>query len=175
MTALSQSSGYAVLALGFVASAAGKPMLVRTIAETCGLPAPYLSKVIHKLARAGLVSTQRGVRGGVSMRREPDSLTLLEVCEALDDPVLEHRCMLGTEHCSAARACPAHEYAAGCRARLLEFLGTTTIADISAFEAKQRWIAGPATNGRHAPPPRVIDRAAWAARSTSARPADNGA
>lgn len=135
MTALSQSTGYAVVALGLVASANDEPMLVRTIAETCGLPAPYLSKVIHKLARAGLVSTQRGVRGGVTMHRDPAEVSLLEVCTAMDDPVLEERCMIGTEPCSESRTCPAHQFANASRERMLEFLRSTTIAEFAEFES----------------------------------------
>ncbi len=88
MPILSQGTGYAILALGFIASAAGKPLLVRTIASKCDLPAPFLSKIVNKLARAGLVHTQRGVHGGVTLARTAGEITLCEVCRALDDPIL---------------------------------------------------------------------------------------
>lgn len=141
MATLSQGTGYAVLALAFTASAAGKPMLVRTIASKCDLPAPFLSKIIHKLAKAGLVITQRGVHGGVVLARKAEDITLCEICAALDDPVLEQRCMLGVAECSAARACPAHAFNTAHRAQTMEYLQTTTIADIAAFETQRRWSA----------------------------------
>jgi len=130
MTAISQSAGYAVLALGCIAKAGGKPLLVRTIAEKCALPAPYLSKVVNKLARAGLVTTQRGVNGGVSIARDPSVLTLYEVCEALDDPILELRCMLSVAGCSDEHPCPAHRCGTHIREALMGFLKNTTIEDI---------------------------------------------
>ena len=139
MPTLSQSTGYAVLAMGFIASAAGKPILVRTIASTCDLPAPFLSKIVNKLARSGLVHTQRGVNGGVTLAKRADDLTLEEVCNALDDPILEQKCMLGISGCSDTRACPAHEFNKAHRARVLTFLRETTIADVAAFETKRRW------------------------------------
>jgi len=139
MTALAQGTGYAVLALGYIASAAGKPMLVRDIASGCELPAPYLSKVVNRLARAGLVRTQRGINGGVTLAREATDISLLEVCEALDDPVLEQRCMLGIAGCSDERACPAHRFSVETRERTLEFLRSMSIADVAAFETQRRW------------------------------------
>jgi len=135
MAALSQSTGYAVVALAFISETPAKPWLVKAIADKCVLPAPYLSKVIHRLARAGLVHTQRGVHGGVSIARDPAQLTLMDVCVALDDPILEKRCMLGINTCSDERACLAHEFATGCRQRTLEFLQSTTIADIADQQA----------------------------------------
>jgi len=139
MPSLAQGSGYATLALGYIASAAGKPVLVRAVAEACDLPAPYLSKIINRLSRAGLVNTQRGVHGGVVLARDATTITLRDVCVALDDPVIAKRCLLGTEECSDERACPAHKFSTEMRDKMLHYLENTTIADISAFEINRRW------------------------------------
>lgn len=141
MAALAQATGYAVLALGCIASNAGKAVLVRDIAANCELPAPFLAKIVNRLARAGLVNTQRGINGGVVLARPATAITLLEVCGALDDPVLERRCMLGTAECSDARACPAHAFNMAQRAKAIAFLSETTIADIAAFEMRRRYRA----------------------------------
>lgn len=152
MASLAQGSGYATLALGYVASAAGKPVLVRSVAEACDLPAPYLSKIINRLSRAGLVNTQRGVNGGVVLARDATDITLRDVCVALDDPVIAKRCLLGTEECSDERACPAHKFSTAMREKVLDYLENTTIADIAAFELKRRWAdASKAENANGAP------------------------
>ncbi|GAB4382707.1 MAG: hypothetical protein Kow0022_00820 [Phycisphaerales bacterium] len=135
---LSQAVGYAASALGYVASAEGKPVLVREIAEACGIPAPYLSKIIHTLARQGLVVTQRGVGGGVVLARDPESISLYDLCRALGDCAAEDRCMLGTAACSDRRSCPAHEFWSAHREKLLEFLRKTSVAEIGAFESRLR-------------------------------------
>jgi len=157
MPNLAQSTGYAILALGFIASAAGKPLLTRTIAEKCGLPAPFLSKIINRLARGHLVNTQRGVNGGVMLSRPANQITLYEVCSALDDPILVKRCMLGIAECSDARACPAHEFNIEQRNQILDFINSTTIADIASFEMMRRWDStSPASSdpvGKNPPPP----------------------
>lgn len=136
---LSQAVGYAATALGHVAAAGGRPVLVKEIAEAADIPAPYLAKIINSLARKGIVATQRGIGGGVTLARNPEKITLFELCVALDDPAVQTRCMLGTAECTDARACPCHKFWTAQRAKATEFLRTTSVADIAAFETRKRW------------------------------------
>jgi len=138
---LSQATTYAATALGCIAAMGGKPALVKVVAEACGAPAAYLAKIINQLARRKLVLTQRGAGGGVSLARPPQDISLFELCQVLEDPVIHPRCMLGHEACSQDRACPAHDFCISHRQRLIEFLQHTTIADIAAFETRRRWTA----------------------------------
>ncbi|MCZ7651193.1 MAG: Rrf2 family transcriptional regulator [Thermoanaerobaculia bacterium] len=65
---LSQTTGYAVSALSFLATNGSRPVLVREIAEALALPPPYLAKIVNSLGRRGLVATQRGIGGGCTSR-----------------------------------------------------------------------------------------------------------
>lgn len=134
---LSQATGYAAAALACVARAGGNPVLVRDIATDADIPAPYLAKIIQLLAKRGVVSTQRGVGGGVTLARAPDMISLYDVAVALEDPVVLTRCMLGEAECSDERACPAHAFWTAHRGRTIGFLCATTIADMAAFEARR--------------------------------------
>jgi len=138
---LSQAVGYAAIALGYVAAAGGKPVLIKEIAEAAEIPAPYLAKIIQSLARKSLVFTQRGIGGGVTLARPADQITLYELCVALDDPAVQQRCMLGVAQCSDERACPAHRFWSQHRARQIEFLQRMSVADVAAFETRRRWKA----------------------------------
>ena len=62
---LSQSAAYAASALAFITAMGGKPVQVRAVSAACEIPAAYLAKIVNVLARKGLVTTQRGVGGGV--------------------------------------------------------------------------------------------------------------
>lgn len=141
---LANATGYAATALGYIAAAGGKPVLVRSIADACEIPAPYLSKIINTLSKNELVTTQRGIGGGVTLNRAPTEVTLFDLCKMLDDPILQPRCILAVTVCSDSRACPAHEFNKACRSKVLNFLQSTTVADIAAFEAKRRWNPAPA-------------------------------
>lgn len=134
---LSQAMGYAISALGHIACAGGKPVLVKDVAVAAGIPQPYLAKIIHALGRRGFVNTQRGVGGGVTLAKDADQITLYDVCLALDPSLAEPRCMLGDAPCSDDRACPAHTFWKEERRRIMAFLATTTVADVAAFEARR--------------------------------------
>ena len=136
---LSQAVGYAATALGFVAAAGGRAVLVKDIAEAADIPAPYLAKIIQTLARKGLVLTQRGIGGGVTLARSADQLRLYDLCVALDDPSVQSRCMLGIAECTDERACPAHQFWTRQRASCQEYLRRMSVADIAAFETRRRW------------------------------------
>lgn len=138
---LSQSAGYATSALAFVAAMGGQPARVKAIAEACDIPTAYLAKIINVLAHRRLVTTQRGVGGGVLLARPPQDIMLFDICQALDDPLLQPRCMLGHAQCTHNRACPAHEFCVAHRAKLTEFLKSMSVAEVSAFETKRRWQA----------------------------------
>jgi Rrf2 family protein len=135
---LGQAAGYAATALGYLATAGGAPMLVKEIADACAIPGPYLAKIVNTLRRVGLVQTQRGVGGGVTLAKRPQEISLYDIAELLGDPICERRCMLGTAVCSDERACPAHRFWSQHRDETLAFLKRTTVADIAAFETRRR-------------------------------------
>lgn len=135
---MSQASGYAATALGYVAAAGGKPVLVKEMAESSDLPPSYLAKIINSLARKGLVITQRGIGGGVVLARRATDITLFDICVALDDPSVQSKCMLGTAECSDERACPAHRFWTAQRTQYTSYLRQMTLADVAAFELRRR-------------------------------------
>ena len=139
---ISLPAGYAIKALGVLAEANGGPLLIRQIAERTGLPTPYLAKIANTLAQRGVLRTQRGVGGGVRLMDEAARISLYRICEALDDPITQRLCMLRTEKCSDDRSCPAHQFWTQQRDRQLQFLQTTTLADVAEFEARQRHLHG---------------------------------
>lgn len=135
---LNQATGYAATALGYLASSGTKSVLVKDIAEASSIPSPYLAKIINALARKGLLITQRGIGGGVSLARPAIDISLYDLAQALDDTSILPRCMLGTAECSDDRACPAHQFWSGLRTRYVDFLRQTTVADVAAFEESRR-------------------------------------
>lgn len=146
---LTQGVGYAATALARISAAAGNPVLIKDVAEACSIPQAYLAKIINTLARKSIVSTQRGIGGGVALAKPATAISLYDLCVALDDPIVQARCMLGISPCSDERACPAHNFWKAHRQREVEFLNRTTLADIAAFEARRRDLA--------ATPPRSAD------------------
>jgi len=140
---LSQSAGYAVLALSCLEDPGGSPIMVQDVADWIGAPGPYLSKVFHALGKAGLVVTKRGRRGGVILVRPAKEITLDQIAEAMDGDGWRTSCLLGLATCSDERACPVHAFWTEERTRIFNELQHATLADVARFERTHR-LAHPA-------------------------------
>ena len=77
----------ALLSLALHGDALG-PTSVRDIAERTGLPQPYLEQILLALKGAGLVRSKRGVGGGYVLARPPEEITLSEIVNAVDGPIV---------------------------------------------------------------------------------------
>jgi Rrf2 family transcriptional regulator, nitric oxide-sensitive transcriptional repressor len=126
----SQTVEYALRAAVFLATRA-EPATTEEVAERTLVPAAYLAKILQGLARAGLVKSQRGVGGGVTLARDPAKLTILEVVNAVE-PIKRIRvCPLGIST-HGSRLCPLHRKVDNALAMVEEAFGSTTLADILA-------------------------------------------
>jgi Rrf2 family protein len=85
---LSRASGYVLNALTYLARHPGGGWVAaHTVAAAEGLPERFLVKALTRLAAAGVLRTNRGPHGGYRLARPARSISLLEVVEAVDEPV----------------------------------------------------------------------------------------
>jgi Rrf2 family protein len=70
----------------------GEPVAAERLAALDGVPADYVSQLLVKLRRAGLVESRRGSAGGYALSRKPEAITLAEVVRAVDGTVFEEVC-----------------------------------------------------------------------------------
>jgi len=122
MISITAKSPYAVLALAELArSGGGAPVPIAELARRRDVPPQFLEQLFAVLRRAGILRSQRGVKGGYSFEREPGQVTVLEVVELLDGPLGKDATGVFAEAATAARA----------------VLGRTTIADVVDREARE--------------------------------------
>jgi Rrf2 family nitric oxide-sensitive transcriptional repressor len=105
---ISQTTEYALRAVVWLAANPEKPLTAQQIADATRVPAGYLAKVLQGLSRAGLLHSQRGLGGGFSLARSPDSLTMWEVVQAVDPLKRIHECPLGFA-AHGDELCPLHK------------------------------------------------------------------
>lgn len=103
---ISQSVEYALRAMSYLASLRGDSATSEVIALTTRVPRGYLSKVMRELVRAELVQSFRGPGGGFVLARDPGTITVLEIVEAVDPIRRIERCPLGNP--AHANLCPLH-------------------------------------------------------------------
>ena len=103
---LTRQGDYAVRVVVDLASRPSGAVVPRSsIQERQDVPAAYLAKIVQALARAGLVRTHPGARGGVALGRPPDHITRKDVIEAVEGPIHLNRCVVRPDACARDRFC----------------------------------------------------------------------
>ena len=92
------------------------------VARRNGISASFLANIVHSLAKAGIALTTRGAGGGVSLARPAESLTVLEVIEAVQGPLSLHACVDRPEDCPRIMGCTVHPLLCLLQRRLREGL-----------------------------------------------------
>lgn len=126
---LSQTVEYALRAIVYLARREDESCRTSEIAEITKVPAAYLSKVLQALRREGIVSSQRGIGGGVMLNRDASKLTVLEVVQAVDPIKRIQTCPLDlVEH--GVHLCPLHRRMDNALKSVEDALASTTLAEI---------------------------------------------
>ena len=129
---LSQTSRYALKALDFLASNGnGDYKLVKDISGKLDIPQQYLSKILHALAREGLLQSQRGRSGGFRLNRPANAITLYEVIDPLDHLGRLGACIMGNGQCSRNDQCALHDMWGEVRDKYLSFLKATSLDELN--------------------------------------------
>jgi Rrf2 family cysteine metabolism transcriptional repressor len=125
MLAITSKSPYAVKALAELARAgAAGPVPIGEIARRRDIPVQFLEGLFATLRRAGILQSQRGVKGGYSFARQADEVTVLEVVEALEGALAPDPAEAGAMWVEAIEA-------------LRTKLAAVTIAEVAQREARE--------------------------------------
>jgi Rrf2 family cysteine metabolism transcriptional repressor len=122
MISITSKSPYALLALAELGRSDGPgPVPIGELARRREVPVQFLEQLFAVLRRGGIVSSQRGVKGGYRFAREPASISVLEIVELLDGPLGRDAEGIFGDAAEAAR----------------KVLGETSIADVIDRELRE--------------------------------------
>lgn len=132
---LLQTAEYALRAALYIASKYPRAVNVHEMAREIHAPRNYLSKTLHKLVRAGVLSSTRGPAGGFRLTASPERQSLGSIASAvsLAKPA---RCLLGHGTCGEHPECTVHHRWKPIATEVQAFLGTTTLADLLSEESR---------------------------------------
>ncbi len=123
---------YAFVVLVFLAGR-GPSRLISCdeMATRLAIPYDFLAKILQKLARAGLVNSKQGPRGGYYLAREPGAITFSDVFRAIDDPVRLVECTEPEEcRCPRLSVCAIVETMRALHQRIMAEFDEVTVADL---------------------------------------------
>lgn len=108
MLRITKQSDYGIVLLTQIALATeGSIHNARDLAKSAQLPFPTVSKILKALARSSLLVSHRGVKGGYSLARAPEEISVREVIVALEGPIAITTCLDDTsEECDIEATCP---------------------------------------------------------------------
>lgn len=135
MSFLNNTCTYAIRAALHVAAsqpADGGFVSTRRIAEDLDVPFAFLTKVLQGLGQAGILASQRGATGGVSLARPAEAITLHDVLVAVGGDGVFRECLLGLPNCSDTKPCALHQPWSEQRTRLATLFSQTTLAELTA-------------------------------------------
>lgn len=108
------------------------PVSLKKIAERCGLSEAYILQIFLVLRRAGVVSSVRGVQGGYVLAKSPSDISVKEVLEALEGPLVPVSCIIKDckNPCSRFEMCVTRTLWEKIAARVSELSVSITIMDL---------------------------------------------
>jgi Rrf2 family transcriptional regulator, cysteine metabolism repressor len=118
---ITTKSPYALRALAELGRSGEGPVPIGDLARRRNIPVQFLEQLFAVLRRAGVLRSQRGVKGGYSFARPPAEITALEIVELLDGPLGRDADGVFAEAAAAAR----------------EVLARTSVADVIEREAAE--------------------------------------
>lgn len=105
---ITRQADYAIRAVRYLAKQGEERSATSTVAKEMKIPPSFLAKIISQLSIAGLLHTSRGARGGVTLARAARDISVLDVVEAIDGPILLNECVGDPANCSFSDECLVH-------------------------------------------------------------------
>jgi Rrf2 family protein len=134
MLQLTKRTEYGLIALTHLAGKEGEITSVREISDSYPIPKRLLAEVLKDLCRSSFVASHRGVRGGYSLARSPEAITIGEVVGVLEGhPTLASCEALGahvSERCGVELVCPIKSPIHRLRRDIWELFERTTLRDL---------------------------------------------
>lgn len=128
---ITRQSEYAVRTLVELAKHSPEEVLpTQYIASRQEIPADFLKKTVKLLILARLISTQRGINGGLKLARPAEAITLLDIITAVDGPIALNICLAEGNHCKNQNTCRISAALARAQKAMVKELEETSLASL---------------------------------------------
>ena len=135
MLKLTKKADYGLIALKYLAEHPERPALsAKDVAETYGIPAQLLAKILQRLTKTGLLRSQAGMNGGYALARDAREISAYEVILAIDGPFFITSCTKGSKGCELTPNCTIKEPLARVNETIAGVLKSISIHDLAERE-----------------------------------------
>jgi Rrf2 family protein len=129
---LSRAGEYGVLGIAYIAQQDKDICFIREIAEAWDLPESFLAKILQKLAKAGILNSHKGNMGGFSLARPAEEISIGEIIESVQGPIIINWCELDEGVCHRFEDCLLERIVHEATMKVREVFSDYTVADLAA-------------------------------------------
>lgn len=127
----SKSFGYALRSVLYLAATdAEERVHLDEIAEELKVPRHFLAKVMKRLAKQGIIQSQKGPSGGFAVNDKTLAIPIIKLADITGETAGFGSCALGLRKCNSQNPCPMHHQVLAMRNQWLDFLSSTTVNDL---------------------------------------------
>ncbi len=120
---------------------AGQPTQIKDIARRQRISQRYLEQIFNRLLKAGILMSRRGPRGGYTLARDASQITIGDIIEAAQGPIVPVQCLLEEaprkSHQELFSACVTRHVWKETQRLLKEYFGSVSIADLCSMARRQ--------------------------------------
>jgi Rrf2 family protein len=121
----------------------GRVSMLSAIAKAQNVPPRFLAKIFQALAKAGVVKSHRGAKGGFSLGRPASEITIKDVIEAIEGPIHLNVCLIAEGECDRDQLCPVHSVWEDAQDKMMDVLSQKSFAELAKEEREaQSAVAG---------------------------------
>ena len=132
MMELTRKGEYAIRGIIYLASKSTDQIcLLSEIASAVDVPQTFLAKIFQQFSKVGLVKSYRGTGGGFVLGRAANTITLLEVVEAVEGTIAPNRCVINAGECSREKVCPLHPVWKNVQLQVRDILSGITMQELA--------------------------------------------
>ena len=132
MMELTRKGEYAIRGMIYLAQQLpGRISLISEIAEATEVPQTFLAKIFQNFAKIGIVNSYRGTGGGFTLGRSPSGITLRQVVEAVEGPIVPNRCLIGSGSCDRGAQYNVHPVWRTVQSQVVQILDSVTIDELA--------------------------------------------
>jgi Rrf2 family protein len=108
----------------------GAPIRLKTLAEACDVSEAFLAKIFQMLSQHGVVKSHRGVKGGFTLGREKEQISLREVVEICEGGIALNHCLRSIDACTNSADCKLSKVWTSAQTAMIKALDSTTLKDL---------------------------------------------
>ena len=116
---ISRKTDYALRMLAMLAEGENTLLSVRAAAEQVDVPYSFARSIQHGLVQAGIVESLRGVHGGMRLKADPKDVTIRQIVEAVQGPMIMNDCTAKGAECARMKSCCYHSVWMGAQALMV--------------------------------------------------------